>query len=71
MNKYAQFSKAPKNPGAQHSITHGCKNKRRYVTEEYAERVADRSARQLKRPMRAYQCAICEGWHITKRRTFT
>lgn len=43
MNKYAQFSKAPKQPGGRYSVVHGCKNKRCYPSEAFADRVAARA----------------------------
>jgi hypothetical protein len=41
MNKYAQFSKAPKQPGGRYSVVHGCKNKRCYPSEAFADRAVD------------------------------
>jgi hypothetical protein len=71
MNKYAQFSKAPKQPGGRYSVVHGCKNKRRYPSEPFADQVAARATRQRGLALRVYACPLCQGWHITKRRTFT
>jgi hypothetical protein len=71
MNKYAAHSKAPRDPGDRYSVVHGCKNKRRYTNEKLAERVAARATRQRGLALRTYPCPLCQGWHITKRRTFT
>lgn len=70
MNKYAAHSKAPAEPGGRYSVVHGCKNKRRYHSEALAEQVAKRATRQRGLALRVYQCPLCQGWHITKRRIF-
>lgn len=71
MNKYAAHSKAPAQPGSRYSVVHGCKNKRRYPSEAFAQRVADHATRQRGLALRVYPCPLCQGFHITKRRTFT
>lgn len=71
MNKYADHSKAPREPGARYSVVRGCKSKRRYPSEKFAEKVARRATRQRGLALRVYPCPLCQGWHITKRRTFS
>jgi hypothetical protein len=71
MNKYAHLAPPkPEDPGARYSVVHGCKSKRRYTTEAFAQRVAMRATRQRGTPLRVYPCPLCKGWHITKRKTF-
>lgn len=71
MNKYAAHSKAPRDPGRRYSVVRGCKSKRRYSTEQLADKVAARATSQRGLALRVYCCPLCQGWHITKRRTFS
>lgn len=46
-----------------------CKNKRRYDSEFEAQKTANVAMRyRPNQPLRVYDCADCNGWHITKRR---
>lgn len=51
------------------SLLRGCKTKKRYGSEIFAAKLADKLSTQRGVKLRAYFCGACKGWHLTKRPT--
>lgn len=45
--------------------TEVCRSKRRYRTRKIAKRAATLRQRTTENPLRVYQCAVCNQWHLT------
>lgn len=47
--------------------TNSCYSKKRYSTEEYAQKLANKRAYERKVKLRVYGCHVCGGYHITSK----
>lgn len=44
-----------------------CVGKKRYATLGYAESLVPKISAKFGKPMRAYYCGICNGYHLTSK----